>query len=264
MNQLTKIFDGYELTIYEQDGQVKFLLKDLCNILELGQVAGVKRRLDKDVISNHPLKTIGGMQQATFVNEDGLYDVILDSRKKEAKRFRKWITSDVLPSIRKTGGYVQENRAIDFVNSWLPQLDENSKSAVASTLEQNRHLVTENKKLVTTIESQKTKVVFADAYEVSDDLITIKEMANLLKQKGIDTGEKRLYTWLRDNGYVCRKIGDFKNLPTQRSLDLGILAIKKGLRSGTGGALRQTKTTKVTGKGQIYFVNKFLGQEGVI
>ncbi|WP_246202670.1 BRO-N domain-containing protein [Virgibacillus doumboii] len=105
MNQLSRMFDGYELTIYEQNGRIEFLLKDLCNILELGQVAGVKRRLDKDVISNHPLETSGGTQQATFVNEDGLYDVILDSRKPEAKRFRKWVTSEVLPEIRKNGSY---------------------------------------------------------------------------------------------------------------------------------------------------------------
>lgn len=106
MNQLTKMFDGQDLTIIEIEGEPKFLLKDLCSILELGQVAGVKRRLDDDVISNHPIKdSLGRTQQTTFINEDGLYDVILDSRKPEAKRFRKWITSEVLPSIRKTGSY---------------------------------------------------------------------------------------------------------------------------------------------------------------
>lgn len=105
MNQLTKMFDGKKLTIIEKDGEPKFLLKDVCQILEIGNHRHVKNRLDKGVVSNYPLKTAGGIQQATFVNEDGLYDVILDSRKPEAKRFRKWITSEVLPSIRKTGSY---------------------------------------------------------------------------------------------------------------------------------------------------------------
>lgn len=228
---------------------------------------------EDDLTVQEVIDNLGRKQNKKFVNESGLYSLIIGASKQgnnksiqeKAKTFKHWVTSDVLPTIRKTGGYVQQDRAIDFVNSWLPQLDDNSKHAVASTLEQNKHLVNENKQLVTTIETQKPKVVFADAYEVSEDLITVKEMANLLKQKGLDTGEGRFYTWLRDNGYVCKKVGGMYNLPTQRSLDLGILEIKKGVRTGTGGALRQTRTTKVTGKGQIYFVNKLLPElEGVI
>lgn len=106
MNQLTKMFDGHRLTIIDDKGDPKFLLRDVCKILGLGQVSGVTRRLDDDVIWNHPIEdSLGRTQIAVFVNEDGLYDVILDSRKPEAKKFRKWITSEVLPSIRKTGGY---------------------------------------------------------------------------------------------------------------------------------------------------------------
>ncbi|MFS0560090.1 phage antirepressor KilAC domain-containing protein [Terribacillus sp. 179-K 1B1 HS] len=264
MNLISKMFDGEKLTIIPNNGDPIFLLKDVCSILELGQVAGVKRRLSDDVISNHPIiDSLGRTQQATFINEDGLYDVILDSRKPEAKRFRKYVTNEVLPSIRKTGGYVQENRAIDFVDNWMPDLDDVSKQAIASTLETNRKLMTENKKLNTAIQEQRPKVVFAEAYEVSDDTITVKEMANLLKQKGIDTGEQRLYRWLREHGYICSK-GSYYNLPTQRALDMGLFQIKKGVRTGTGGALRQTRTTKVTGKGQVYFVNKFIGQASAI
>ncbi|MGX8791697.1 phage antirepressor [Oceanobacillus sp. M60] len=213
---------------------------------------------------NNFLPQVAELKSGDFIPEPLVYKLAFKAANDIAEKFQDWLAIDVIPSIRKTGGYVQENRAIDFVNSWLPQLDENSKHAVASTLEQNKYLVNENQKLVTTIETQKPKVVFADAYEVSNDLITVKEMANLLKQKGLETGEIRFYTWLRDNGYVCRKAGDMYNLPTQRSLDLGILAIKKGVRTGTGGAIRQTRTTKVTGKGQIYFVNKLLPELAVI
>jgi len=109
MNQLTKMFGSHKLTIIDDKGEPKFLLRDVCKILGLGQVAGVTRRLEDDVIWNHPIEdSLGRTQIAVFVNEDGLYDVILDSRKPEAKKFRKWITSEVLPSIRKTGGYEME------------------------------------------------------------------------------------------------------------------------------------------------------------
>lgn len=264
MNQLTKMFEGNQLRIVEQNNEPWFVSKDVCSILEIKNSRDAVSRLDDDEKASVGLTDGSQKRNVSIVNEFGLYNLVLGSRKPEAKEFKRWITHEVIPTIRKTGGYVQQDRAIDFVNSWLPQLDDNSKHAVASTLEQNKHLVNENKNLVTTIETQKPKVVFADAYEVSEDLITVKEMANLLKQKGLNTGEVRFYTWLRDNGYVCKKVGGMYNLPTQRSLDLGILEIKKGVRTGTGGAIRQTRTTKVTGKGQIYFVNKLLPELEVI
>jgi prophage antirepressor-like protein len=109
MNELTKVFNDQNLIIVEENGEPHFLLRDVCNILEISNSRSVRQRLDEDVVSTYTLKTGGGIQNATFVNEDGLYDVILDSRKPEAKRFRKWITSEVLPSIRKTGGYQKPN-----------------------------------------------------------------------------------------------------------------------------------------------------------
>lgn len=124
MNQvitLQKMFEGHELTIFD-DGEPKFLLRDVCKILGLGQVAGVTRRLDDDVIWNHPIEdSLGRTQVAVFVNEDGLYDVILDSRKHEAKKFRKWITSEVLPSIRKTGSYEQPSNTKLLLQAALQQ-----------------------------------------------------------------------------------------------------------------------------------------------
>ncbi|MFA1820595.1 Bro-N domain-containing protein [Virgibacillus oceani] len=130
MNQLTKMFNNQQLTIIEINGEPEFFLKDLCNILDLGQVAGVKRRLEDDVISNHPIKdSLGRTQQAVFVNEDGLYDVILDSRKPEAKRFRKWITSEVIPSIRKTGSYQieQPKNQLEILQGTINQLVEQDR-----------------------------------------------------------------------------------------------------------------------------------------
>lgn len=123
MNQLTKIFEYQQLTIIESEGEPKFLLKDVCNILELGHVATVTRRLEDDVVSKHPIQdSLRRIQQATFVNEDGLYDVILDSRKPEAKRFRKWITSEVLPSIRKSGKYEAPKDELQVLQQTVNQL----------------------------------------------------------------------------------------------------------------------------------------------
>src|SRR5690625_4714721 len=123
MNQLTKMFDGQNLTIIENEGEPNFLLKDVCNILELSNPRQVKTRLGDDVISNYPIQdSLGRTQQATFVNEDGLYDVILDSRKPEAKRFRKWITSEVLPSIRKIGKYETPTSELQVLHQTVNQL----------------------------------------------------------------------------------------------------------------------------------------------
>lgn len=146
MNQLTKMFEGQKLTIIEKNGEPNFLLKDVCRILEIGNHRHVKNRLDKGVVSNYPLKTAGGTQKATFVNEDGLYDVILDSRKPEAKKFRKWITSEVIPSIRKTGSYntvdtSQLSPELQIMNQMVKALANNeleAKQAKQMALEANK------------------------------------------------------------------------------------------------------------------------------
>lgn len=252
MNQLTKVFDGHELTIINDGDEPKFLLKDVCKILGLGQVAGVSRRLDEDVISKHPLETSGGIQQATFVNEDGLYDVILDSRKKEAKKFRKWITSEVLPTIRKTGGYVANDDL--FIKTYLPQADEQTKLLFKTTLET---LKRQNEQIA----SMKPKVLFADAVETSESSVLVGELSKILRQNGVDIGQNRLFKWLRQNRFLIRKKGESYNLPTQRSMDMELFEIKKRTINNPDGSIRTTRTTMVTGKGQIYFVNKFLAEE---
>lgn len=254
MNQLTKIFEGQNLTIINQNDESRFKLNDVCKILGLAPRV-VKQRLDKDVCSTYPLQTAGGTQQVTFVNEDGLYDVILDSRKSEAKHFRKWITSEVIPSIRKHGAYMTP----ETIEQALLNPDTLIKLATNLKAEQTKRIQAEK-----TIELQKPKVVYADAVSVSKDTVLIKDLATVLKQKGIDIGTNRLFSWLRVNGYLCRQKGEMWNTPTQRSLDLGIMVTKHGLRSGSDGEMRKTRTPKITGKGQIYFINKFLNKQEVI
>ncbi|WP_121605358.1 phage antirepressor [Virgibacillus sp. Bac332] len=254
MNQLTRIFDGRNLTIIESEGEPKFFLKDVCDILEIGNPSQVKTRLEDGVISNEVIQDrLGRSQKATFINEDGLYDVILDSRKQEAKRFRKWITSEVIPSIRKHGAYMTPEK----IEETLLNPDTIIKLATNLKEEQQKRAKAEQ-----TIEEQKPKVQFAEAVETSDTSVLVGELAKILKQNGINIGQNRLFKWLRNNGFLIKKKGESYNLPTQASMDRGLFEIKKRVITNPDGSVRTTRTAKVTGKGQIYFVNKFLSMEG--
>lgn len=251
MNQLTKVFENQDLTIIEVDGDFQFLLKDVCEILEIGNHRHVKTRLEDDVVSNYPIQDrLGRTQQATFVNEDGLYDVILDSRKPEAKRFRKWITSEVLPSIRKDGGYIATD-----------ENDDDESIMAKAILIANKTIDKKNKELELQkqlLDEQRPKVLFAESVEASQTSILVRELAVLLKQNGVDIGERRLFDWLRTNGFLVKRFGSDRNTPTQRSMDMGLFEIKETPINHNSGLISISKTTKVTGKGQVYFINKFL------
>lgn len=227
----------------------QFCLTDVCKALKLS-AKGVNQRLEDEVISNYPITDkLGREQQALFVNEDGLYDVILDSRKTEARQFRKWITSKVLPAIRKHGAYMTEDALQKAIQNpdFLIQLATELKN------EKQKRLVAEKK-----IQETRPQVIFADAVTASSDSILVGELAKLIKQNGVDTGQRRLFKWLRGNGYLCKKTGECFNEPTQYSMELGLFEIKKTVIQKPDGSAIINKTVKVTGKGQVYFVNKFL------
>src|SRR5690625_3279461 len=248
MNQLTRVFDGHELTIIKKEGEPHFLLNDVCRILDLSNPRMVRSRLTKDVILTYPLKTAGGTQRATFVNEDGLYDVILDSRKPEAKRFRKWITSEVIPSIRKHGAYMTPEKIEEVL------LNPDTLIKLATNLKEEQE---KRKQAEQVIEEQKPKVLFADAVETSRSSVLVGELAKLIKQNGYNIGQNRLFKWLRDNGYLMKR-GQSRNLPTQKSMDLELFEVKKRTINNPDGSIRTTSTPMVTGKGQVYFIDKFL------
>lgn len=227
----------------------QFCLTDVCKALKLS-AKGVNQRLGDEVISNYPITDkLGREQQALFVNEDGLYDVILDSRKTEARQFRKWITSEVLPTIRKHGAYMTDDALQKAIQNpdFLIQLATELKN------EKQKRLVAEKK-----IQETRPQVIFADAVTASSDSILVGELAKLIKQNGVDTGQRRLFKWLRGNGYLCKKTGECFNEPTQYSMELGLFEIKKTVIQKPDGSAIISKTVKVTGKGQVYFVNKFL------
>lgn len=225
-----------------------FCLADVCKALDL-QPSAVMRRLDDGVISNNPITdNLGRQQVANFVNEDGLYDVILDSRKPEAKQFRKWITSEVLPTIRKHGAYMTDN----IIEKTLS--DPDYLIQLATTLKQERQQRIEAERKVA--EAQPA-VTFTQAVSGSASSCLIGELAKLINQNGYPIGERRLFKWLREKGYLGTK-GERYNIPNQRYIEQGLFELKKGTRSGNNGVMHTTITSKVTGKGQVYFVNKFL------
>ena len=243
-----------------------FCLSDLCRALGLS-AKGVNQRLDKEVISNYPLETAGGVQQALFVNEDGLYDVILESRKPEAKKFRKWVTSEVLPSIRKTGGFIAVGvedtdeeimaRALLVADATIKRKDERIAQLQAENETAQKQIEEQQSK----IEQDAPKVLFADAVSTSQRSCLVAELAKILKQNGVDIGQNRLYGWLRSNGYLGAR-GLYYNQPTQKAMKLGLFEIKQTTITKPDGTVLVATTPKITGKGQIYFVDKFLSRKG--
>lgn len=243
MNDI-KIFENQEfgkVRALEIDGKPYFVGKDVAEAL--GYANPQKAIRDHTDIEDRTVNdsfTVNGTK-VILINESGLYSLILSSKLESAKRFKHWVTSEVLPSISRTGGYQMT----------MPQGKELLALAV---LEAQKTIEAQNKD----IERMKPKEIFADAVAASSTAILIGELAKLLRQNGIDIGQNRLFDWMRKNGYLIRQKGSAYNTPTQRSADLGILTTKETVIVRSDGSTEVKKTVKVTGKGQQYFINKFL------
>ncbi|GAE27002.1 phage antirepressor protein [Halalkalibacter wakoensis JCM 9140] len=265
MDQLTKVFNygKSEVRTVVKGEEVWFVAKDVCEVFGDTHYRRSISRLDEDEKGVTPLSTPGGTQQITVVNESGLYSLLfsMQPQKKSTvseqeyknrvdglKKFKRWVTHDVLPSIRKHGMYAKDE-LLDNPDLLIE---------VASKLKEERaaRLALEAK-----AKENQPKVLFANAVEVSQSSVLIGELSKILKQNGIEIGQNRLFDWLREKGYLIRKKGESFNLPTQKSMDLGLFEIKKRVINNPDGSIRTTRTPKVTGKGQIYFVNKFLANE---
>lgn len=227
-----------------------FVGKDVAEILGYSNTRDALYRHvdgeDKDVVK---LDTLGGKQSQTIINESGLYSLIFSSKLESAKRFKRWVTSEVLPAIRKHGLYATDN----VIKNTLNNPDYIINVFTEYKKEKEHNLVLEQQ-----VKENKPKVLFADSVAGSDNSILVGELAKLLKQNGVDVGQNRLFKWLRNNGYLIKKSGESYNLPTQKSMDLEILDIKKRVINNPDGSSKITRTPKVTGKGQQYFINKFL------
>ena len=244
-------YNGNKVRTIQKDGEPWWVLKDVCEVSDLSSPHKVFDRLDEDEKGRNQIPTLGGEQEMTVVNESGLYNVILRSDKPEAKPFRKWVTSEVLPSIRKNGGYIsgQENMTDDelLANAVLV--------AQRKIAERDKVIRAQDKK----IEEMNPKAIFADAVSTSHTSILIGDFAKLICQNGVQIGQKRLFEWLRNNGYLV-KSGSSKNMPVQRYIEQGLFEVKESSIQNPDGSVRITRTTKISGKGQVYFVNKFLNK----
>lgn len=205
----------------------------------------IRTHVDGDDKGVTEMDTPGGKQKVVIINESGLYSLVFGSKLPEAKKFKHWVTSEVLPSIRRDGGYMHTS----------PDMTDEEIMARAVLLGQKK--IEEQAKR---IQEMRPKEIFADRVSASESSILVGDLAKLLKQNGVDMGQKRLFRWLRDKGYLI-KYGISYNLPIQRSMELGLFEIKETTITHSDGHISISKTVKVTGKGQVYFVNKFLVKE---
>lgn len=239
------------------DDEPYFSLNDICRILEIKNPRDAKSRLNIDGVgTTDGVDSLGRRTDVTMINESNLYKLIFQSRKPEAERFADWVTSEVLPAIRKHGAYMTDGvieRTLtdpDYLIMLATNLkEEKAKRALAEA--QN--------------EKNKPKVLFADTVSASKRSCLMGELAKMISQEAIrqgkldkKIGQNKLFAWMRNKGYLC-KGGERRNQPKQSYVEQGLFEIKKGTRLDGQGNNVVTSTTKITGKGQIYFVNKFLG-----
>ena len=246
-------FEDLPVRTLTVDEEPYFVGKDVANILGYKRTAdAIREHVDVEDKGVGKIQTPGGNQNVTIINESGLYSLIFSSKLESAKRFKRWVTSEVLPAIRKHGLYATDN----VIENTLNNPDYIINILTEYKKEKEHNLVLEQQ-----VKENKPKVLFADSVAGSDNSILVGELAKLLKQNGVDIGQNRLFKWLRNNGYLIKKNGESYNLPTQRSMDLEILDIKKRVINNPDGSSKITRTPKVTGKGQQYFINKFLSKE---
>lgn len=245
MNEI-QIFNNKEfgnIRTVNIDGEPWFVGKDVANALGYtNPQKAVRDHISVEDRGVNEMDTPSGKQNLTIINESGLYALIFGSKLESAQRFKHWVTSDVLPVIRKTGGY-----------QTVPQGKELLALAVLEaqkTIEEQNHKIRE----------MQPKAIFADAVSASETSILVGDLAKLICQNGYQIGQKRLFEWLRQNGYLM-KCGSSRNMPTQRFLEQGLFEVKESNVQNPDGSIRITRTTKITGRGQLYFVNKFLGRK---
>ena len=249
-------FEGKEIRTVQRSGEPWWVLKDICDVLQLSNPSMIADRLDDDEKAKvEPKQYLGSRsnEPATVISESGLYNVILLSRKPEAKKFKRWITHEVLPAIRRHGAYVTSAKLEEIMN------DPDAWIKVLTALKDERAA---KERLQLEAAQNEPKVVFADAVSVSSGTILIGELAKILKGNGIEIGQNRLFEKLRQDGYLIKRQGTDYNAPTQRAMELGLFRVKETAITHSDGHVTISKTTKVTGKGQQYFINLFLGRSG--
>lgn len=249
MNEIFN-FRGQDVRTVIINNEPYFVGKDVAEILGYtNSRQALKNHVDEDDKGVSKCDTPGGKQDLVIINESGMYSLVLSSKLPQAKEFKRWVTSEVLPTIRKHGMFATD------------ELLDNPDFAIA-TLQKLKEEREAKKLLEATIEEQKPKVIFANAVSASHTSILVGEFAKLMRQNGVNMGQNRMFVWLRENGYLINRKGSDKNMPTQKSMELGLFEIKETTINHSDGHISINKTPKITGKGQLYFADKLLSKDG--
>ncbi|MCL1951642.1 MAG: phage antirepressor [Oscillospiraceae bacterium] len=250
MNELQIFnYEGNQVRTVQRGGEPWWVLKDVCAVLGIEKYRDTATRLDDDEREPVVVDTLGGPQEMTAVNESGLYNVILLSRKPEAKKFKRWVTHEVLPSIRKTGMYATVETAERLMND---------PDFLIRALEEIKAVRTKNAALKAENAAMRPKARFADAVACAETDIPVGELAKILRGNGVDIGQTRLFEWMRANEYLMQRMGAGWNAPTQRAMELGLFRVTETTTTRADGRVDLNRVTMVTGKGQLHFVNHFL------
>lgn len=239
-------FKGQSVRTVTINDEAYFVGKDVAKILRYSNTQrSVNAHVDSEDKRGYQISTPYGTQEMTVINESGLYSLILSSKMPQAKEFKHWVTSEVLPAIRKHGAYMTDEKAFNVIHN---------ADGLADLLQQAADQL---KAKDIQIAEMKPKALFADAVSTSNSSILIGQLAKILRQNGVNIGQNRLFAWMRKNGYLGTR-GSNRNVPTQRSMELGLFKTKETVINHSDGHTTVNITTKVTGKGQQYFINKFL------
>ena len=257
MNEI-KVFESSEfgsVRTVEINGEPWFVGKDVAEMLGYSNTAkAVREHVDAEDKGVNEMDTPGGRQDVVIINESGLYSLVLSSKLPNAKAFKRWITTEVIPAIRKHGAYMTAEKVEEAL------LNPDVLIRIATELKEERQ-----KRIMAQaqIEADRPKVIFADAVAASQTSILVGEMAKLLRQNGVEIGQNRLFEWLRNNGYLI-KSGTQRNMPTQRSMENKWFEIKETTINNPDGSIRISRTPKITGKGQTHIVSKFLTDDETV
>ena len=250
MNEI-QVFDSPEFgtvrAIRDENGEPMFVASDVAKILGYGDATHMTRRLEEDEKGLRSVETPGGTQMANVITEPGLYSAILGSRVPEARAFKRWVTHEVLPALRRDGGYMVAR-------------DETPEQTMARAVLLAQQTIDRQKRRIAGLEAEneemRPKALFADAVTASDGTCLIGEFAKMLRQNGVDIGQNSLFAMLREDGYLG-KVGQNRNVPTQRSMELGLFRIKETAITHSDGHVTINRTPKLTGKGQRYFLERY-------
>lgn len=243
MNEI-QVFDNGDFgsirALLDENGEPCFVTKDILGILELDRTA--LRKLDDDEKGVDLIHTLGGNQEVSTVTEPGFYKLVMRSRKPEAKAFQRWVTHEVLPALRRDGGYMVAR-------------DETPEQTMARAVLLAQQTIDRQRDRIAELEP---KALFADAVAASDGTCLVGELAKMMRQNGVEVGQNRLFAMLREDGYLGN-VGQNRNVPTQRAMDLGLFRLKETAVTHSDGHVTISRTPKVTGKGQQYFIRRYCG-----